>query len=80
MAISTLRASGIYPGTALEVAWALSEITEWSAAGIMLRVARIDDPKAALSFALNARADCLQKAGRDLCTQVIRVLEAATAA
>lgn len=60
---------------AREAAFALADATEWAPAGLMLRVSVIMKPSVALSFALNARADCLNAEGRRICTSVIDLLE-----
>jgi hypothetical protein len=64
-------------------AWELADMTEWPAAGLMLRVsaiARAGEPlRVALSFALNARADCLNAAGRDVCAPIVAAIDAAIA-
>lgn len=53
--------------------------TEWAPAGMMLRVASIlrdgEKPAIALPFALNARADCLNEAGRRTCGRIIEMIE-----
>jgi hypothetical protein len=69
---------------ARDAAYALADATEWSSAGLMLRVSMIPKPSVALTFALNARADCLNDEGRRICTSVIdligRILAKATGA
>lgn len=61
--------------SALQAAYALADATEWASAGMMLRVSVIPNPSVALSFALNARAECLNENGRRICTTVIDLIE-----
>lgn len=59
----------------------LASLTEWAPAGYMLRVAHVaaesEPPRVALTFALNARAECLNDEGRRVCSRVIEDIERA---